>query len=411
MNITNLLIKYLPKYQVNVLLKSGSVAQKLNMTLYLVGGAVRDILIGNSPKELDLVIDGDLDKFINQLEKELNVKIHKTSKFMTMTTTIEDIKFDIARARDESYYPKGSLPSVSKSNIKNDIKRRDFTVNSICVDLSVDSFGKIYDQQNGLKDLKEKKIRIIHNESFLDDPTRIFRAIRFSKRLNFSIDETTENLLNKSAEKINELSGSRIINEFKKISFEKNPYEIFKELNDKNILSIISPHLSLNYKKEKVKQIYNLVKFQDPLEFWFNILTKNVSKESLENITSRLGLSKNVNTQLLSKYHLTNLLKNWKNKKYYKNPPISIILKIPKIILELEYAINDSVEDKKILFQIIENIPKINPILTGDDLISFGVSPGKNVGDFLEDIKKQRFLGVISTKKEEVKFIKSMLQN
>ena len=220
MNINNLLTKHLSEYQVKILIKSGSVAEQLNMTLYLVGGAVRDILIGNTPNELDLVIDGDLKKFINELQKELLVKIHETSKFMTMTTTIEDIKIDIARAREENYYPKGSLPSVSISNIKKDIQRRDFTINSICVDLSNNSFGEILDQQNGLKDLREGKIKVIHDESFLDDPTRIFRAVRFSKRLNFSIDENTEMLIKKYSEKISELSGSRIINELKKISLE-----------------------------------------------------------------------------------------------------------------------------------------------------------------------------------------------
>ena len=86
MNINNLLTKHLSEYQVKILIKSGSVAEQLNMTLYLVGGAVRDILIGNTPNELDLVIDGDLKKFINELQKELLVKIHETSKFMNDNT-------------------------------------------------------------------------------------------------------------------------------------------------------------------------------------------------------------------------------------------------------------------------------------------------------------------------------------
>ena len=197
MNVKKILIKYLSEYQLEILINAGLIAEELNMTLYLVGGAVRDILIEEKPDELDLVIDGDLDKFIKRLEEELEVKISKTSKFMTMTTIIGNIKFDIARARNESYVPKGSLPSVSASDIKNDIQRRDFTINSICINLSPKEFGEIYDQQNGIKDIKNKTIRIIHNESFLDDPTRIFRAIRFSKRLNFKIEKKTEELLKK----------------------------------------------------------------------------------------------------------------------------------------------------------------------------------------------------------------------
>ena len=252
MNVKKLLIKYLSEHQLEILMKTGLIAKELNMTLYLVGGAVRDILIEEKPDELDLIIDGDLENFIKKLEEELEVKISKTSKFMTMTTIIENIKFDIARARNESYTPKGSLPSVSPSDIKNDILRRDFTINSICINLSPREFGQIYDQQNGLKDIKNKTIRIIHNESFLDDPTRIFRAIRFSKRLNFKIEKKTEELIKKHCETLIDLSPSRVLNELKKISKEINPYIIFKELDEKNILSLISPLISLKNNQHDV---------------------------------------------------------------------------------------------------------------------------------------------------------------
>ena len=163
--------------------------------------------------------------------------------------------------------------------------------------------------------------------------------------------------------------------------------------------------------KASLEKIHNLVNFEDPLEFWFNIMTKDKTREQLEKIISRLDLTKNIRIQLLSKCDLTNLLKDLKSEKLYKNPPISTIQKIPNKILEFEYITTDNSEYKKILSQIIENIRKIDPILNGDDLTSFGVSHGKDVGIFLENIKKQRFLGLISTKEEEIGFVKSSLEN
>ncbi len=410
MNVKKILIKYLSEYQLEILINAGLIAEELNMTLYLVGGAVRDILIEEKPDELDLVIDGDLEEFIKRLEEELEVKISKTSKFMTMTTIIENIKFDIARARNESYVPKGSLPSVSASDIKNDIQRRDFTINSICINLSPKEFGEIYDQQNGIKDIKNKTIRIIHNESFLDDPTRIFRAIRFSKRLNFKIEKKTEELLKKYCETLIGLSPSRILNELKKISKEKNQYIIFKELDEKNILSLISPLISLKNNQNDVEKLKKLLNFPDPLEFWINILINTNNLTEINKVCLRLNLSKKIENQLISRANLNEIVENWESNKYFENPPVSQIQRIPNKILLLEYSLNKNLKRKEILSLIIENISKAKPILTGQDLLSIGIRDGKSIGFLLTEITKKRFLGFIVSKDDEINFVKSKIK-
>ena len=410
MNVKKILIKYLSEYQLEILINAGLIAKELNMTLYLVGGAVRDILIEEKPDELDLVIDGDLEKFIKRLEEELEVKISKTSKFMTMTTIIENIKFDIARTRNESYVPKGSLPSVSASDIKNDIQRRDFTINSICINLNPKEFGEIYDQQNGIKDIKNKIIRIIHNESFLDDPTRIFRAIRFSKRLNFKIEKKTEELLKKYSENLIDLSPSRILNELKKISKEKNQYVIFKELDEKNILSLISPLISLKNNQIDVEKLKKLLNFSDPLEFWINILINTNNLTEINNICLRLNLTKKIENQLVSRANLNEIIENWESNKYFENPPVSQIQRIPSKILLLEYSLNKNLKRKEILSFIIENISKSKPILTGQDLLSIGIRDGKSIGFLLTEIAKKRFLGGLVSKDDEINFVKSKIK-
>ena len=255
MNQKHLLIKYLSETQIITLSKSGSIADELCMKLYLVGGAVRDLLIGETPTELDLVIEGDLERFVKELKRNLEVEISKTSKFMTMTMIIENIKYDIVRTRKENYIPKGSLPSVLPSDLEQDIFRRDFSINTICIDLNPNLFGNIIDHQNGLRDLNSKIIRVIHSESFIDDPTRIFRAIRFSKRLNFSIEKTTKELMQINIPKINELSPARIFNEIRKISNENDPYEIYRTLEQKKILKAISPSLVFNFTRDFVKKL------------------------------------------------------------------------------------------------------------------------------------------------------------
>ena len=154
-----------------------------NLEIFLVGGALRDILLEIPPKELDFCINGEINEFKEFLNNDKQMKIIKVSEFETYKVLFKDKIYDFSVTRKESYIHKGSLPKIDAFNvpIETDLKRRDFTINSIAMNINSD-INNLIDPLNGLKDLKNKIIKVNHDESFKDDPTRAYREVKFSKR-------------------------------------------------------------------------------------------------------------------------------------------------------------------------------------------------------------------------------------
>lgn len=184
-----------------------AVAGEFNYPVYIVGGFVRDLILGVEDFDLDIVIEGDGIHFAKELSDRLKADFIKHRRFQTATIVIKDkahfrenffssgIKIDIATARKEIYEQPAQLPRVSPGTIKDDLGRRDFSINAMAVSISEGAFGQLVDFYNSRKDLRNKKIRVLHPLSFIDDPTRILRAIRFEQRFNFSLEKTTLRLL------------------------------------------------------------------------------------------------------------------------------------------------------------------------------------------------------------------------
>ena len=222
-----------------------------NLDIFLVGGAVRDILLNLVPKELDFCINGEITEFKEFIKENQQLKIIKVSEFETYKILFKEKIYDFSVTRKESYIPKGSLPKINAFNvdIETDLKRRDFTINSIAMNIKND-LDELIDPHNGINDIKNKIIKIIHNESFKDDPTRAYRAIKFAKRYNFKIDKSSLKNLIDSVEYIKVLSKERIKNEIEKICKELNFIQI---LNDLKKIDILKYFFDLDPLKIKVK--------------------------------------------------------------------------------------------------------------------------------------------------------------
>jgi tRNA nucleotidyltransferase (CCA-adding enzyme) len=159
---------------------------------YLVGGAVRDLLRGAEAVDLDLAVEGDARSVARALADRLGGTAREHERFGTATVRAEDLTFDLAATRTESYDEPGALPRVAPAALSDDLRRRDFTVNAMAVALGGDDLGHLYDPHGGLSDLEAGVVRVLHGESFLDDPTRLLRAVRYEARLGFQMDEDTE---------------------------------------------------------------------------------------------------------------------------------------------------------------------------------------------------------------------------
>ena len=192
---------------------SGEVAEDLGFNAYLVGGSVRDLLRGEENLDIDIVIEGDGISFARSLGEKLNAKVRAHEKFGTAQVFAHRVKLDVATARTEYYESPAALPKVETSSIKKDLYRRDFTINTLAVKLNPRDFGFLIDFFGGQRDLREKTIRVLHNLSFVEDPTRVFRAIRFSERFGFKIGKHTENLIKSTIEMnlFDKLSGTQTL--------------------------------------------------------------------------------------------------------------------------------------------------------------------------------------------------------
>jgi tRNA nucleotidyltransferase (CCA-adding enzyme) len=182
---------------------------------YLVGGAVRDLLRGARAVDLDLAVEGDARATARELAARLGGEAREHERFGTATVAARDLTFDLATTRRETYEAPGALPTVEEATLAEDLGRRDFTVNAMATGLTGDDLGHLYDPHGGLDDLGAGVVRVLHEKSFIDDPTRLLRALRYEARLGFSMDPDTESLARKAGAEgaLGTVSGARVCDE------------------------------------------------------------------------------------------------------------------------------------------------------------------------------------------------------
>ena len=208
----------------NIINIVGKIADDLKVKAYIVGGPVRDKLLGMPNSDLDFVVEGDGIKFAGALNKKLKGKLTVYRAFGTATIKIKGKRIDIVTARKEIYACPAAYPAIKPVTIKDDLFRRDFTINAMAIAVNRKDFGKLVDFYNGRKDLKKGIIRVMHDKSFMDDPTRIFRAVRFAARFNFKIEPHTKKLIKEAVldRLLAEVNTGRIRKEIELMLKEKN---------------------------------------------------------------------------------------------------------------------------------------------------------------------------------------------
>jgi tRNA nucleotidyltransferase (CCA-adding enzyme) len=183
--------------------------------VYLVGGAVRDLLLGQAAVDLDLAVEGDGPGAARELAARLGGDVIPHDRFGTATVRTGGLVFDVAATRTETYPEPGALPVVAPAGLAADLGRRDFAINAMAAALQDDRLGRLHDPHDGRGDLAARVVRILHDRSFVDDPTRLLRAIRYEVRLDFRMDEPTEELAREAVRRnaLATVSGPRIRDE------------------------------------------------------------------------------------------------------------------------------------------------------------------------------------------------------
>lgn len=211
----------------------------------LVGGAVRDILLGLAPRELDTLVEHDVQPVIDALVERLDGQATVHERFGTALVCSTVAQIDLVRARMESYAQPGALPNVFPGTLEQDLARRDFTVNAIAVELDGDRAGELSTVEHSLEDLQAKDLRVLHERSFIDDPTRLLRMARYAARLGFEIEPHTETLAQQAVGDgaLSTVSGARIGAELRLALAEARPLSAFKEMSRLGLLPALHPDL------------------------------------------------------------------------------------------------------------------------------------------------------------------------
>ncbi|MBV5267794.1 MAG: CBS domain-containing protein, partial [Burkholderiaceae bacterium] len=303
-NIINFMNERLPGRVMDLLKTIGEVASQLGVGAYVVGGFVRDMFLYRPNDDMDIVIEGDGIAFARAYAARCNARVHTHASFGTAVITLSDkFKIDVASARMEYYKFPTAMPIVEMSSIKLDLFRRDFTINTLSVQLNPERFGILIDFFSAQKDIKEKSIRVLHNLSFVEDPTRAFRAIKFEQRFGFSIGKLTSGLIDNAVKMdlFSRLIGRRIFSEIKQILEEENPVPAIMRLDDFQLLKAIHPSIQLSSDMtsllnavKKVISWHDLLFLEEPYMKWpvyFLAIIRSTDVKVAEDICNRLELT------------------------------------------------------------------------------------------------------------------------
>jgi tRNA nucleotidyltransferase (CCA-adding enzyme) len=421
-NLSSWLKEKFPPEIYGLLKLSGEVADGMGFNAYLVGGSVRDLLRGEENLDIDIVIEGDGLSFARTLGERLQAKVRAHHKFGTAQIFSGNFKIDVATARTEYYESPAALPKVETSSIKKDLYRRDFTINTLTLKLNPKEFGLLIDFFGGQRDLREKTIRVLHNLSFVEDPTRAFRAIRFAERFGFKISKHTENLIKSTIEMnlFDKLSGPRLYEELLLAFYETDPANTLKRLSYFGLLKIIHPNLVFTVQLETA-----LKSMQETLA-WFNLLfleeetdkgilylmalLSGLRDEDMKSALERLSPPPKAKDMIVSGItSARNLIRNL---------PVEDPVEINKVLSSLNLetilflmAMSMDRQKQKAISQYLTELRNVRSFLKGDDLQKMGIKPGPVYSRILKALLEERLRGRLNSREEEENFVRSFIRS
>jgi len=420
-----LIEKIFPKRVRDVLSKIGEIGDRLNFPVFMVGGIVRDLFSGIKNYDLDIVVEGEGIKFARELSGNLGGRIKSHEKFGTAIVILTDgFKIDVATARREFYEYPAAFPKVELSSIKKDLYRRDFTINAMAIQLNQKYFGKLIDFFGGQKDLRIGIVRVLYNLSFVEDPARIIRAIRFEQRYNFKMDRTTEDFLKKAIEDklLSRLRKKRITEELILILKEENPLKSLKRMEELGALKYVLPDVELNEETvkrlNKIKNSYNFWKRNMPdekIELWmiyFFCLIINLKKDQIQRIYKKLIIKQKSLDKINYCYsNLDEIIKMISQKT--KISPSIIYLKLkglPNEILFLAMAESNISIAKERINNYFRKYKKESLYISGNKLKELRVKPGPIYSQILNKLLCAQLDGEVKNIKDEIRFVKNILK-
>jgi tRNA nucleotidyltransferase (CCA-adding enzyme) len=409
MNLARQIEQYLPRQVLELVRDISGQAAKQGQRAYLVGGVVRDLLLGYPNFDLDLVVEGDAVKLAQQVAEASQVRLLAHHRFGTAKLRYENFTIDLATARKETYAKPGSLPTVTPGTLKDDLVRRDFSINAMAISLSSNDYGELVDPYQGKSDLEHRLIRILHPESFSDDATRILRAIRYEQRLCFELEAQTDELLKRDIPMLDTISGDRIRHELELIFKEKQPEFVINQLAELGVLQGINPSLKGNgWIVEKFDKARRLKKPTQLLSLYFCLLIYSFAETSIEQFLARLNIPAKLSRAMRDTLRLKTRLPLL-GKSSLKPSEIYYLLREYELLAMQANAIaSDSSIVHRHLQLYLTKLRYVRTYLDGEELKKLGISAGPEMGKVLKILHEAKLDGEVRTRVDEKKLALSL---
>jgi tRNA nucleotidyltransferase (CCA-adding enzyme) len=437
-NLAEKLEKVLPSSRLRLLKIVALQAEENKDALYIVGGFVRDLILGAPSVDFDLVVEGDAIALARQLAKRYGGRVSSHRRFGTAKWRLDwqhaelvsalgqsetdaldlPISLDFVTARAEFYAHPTALPSVQTGSIKLDLHRRDFTINTLALRLDGRYFGHLLDHWGGGQDLSDGWIRVLHSISFVDDPTRALRAVRLEQRLGFSIEARTLELLEQALPLLDRVSGDRIRNELAQIFKEEHFPQIMQRLSDLGLLTAIHSALVWDAWVEARFQIAR--QFKTPEKWRLSIAPSiafttyaswlfRLSREEARSVCDRLRFSVSDRAVLLGANRLANALPMVVR----EGRPSDIVMlldDVPEQALAAAWvAFSDDHQTQAAIDRYLHEWRFLEPKTDGNDLRDLGLEPGPAYGNILWELRAAWLDGEVRKENQERELLKHLL--
>jgi tRNA nucleotidyltransferase (CCA-adding enzyme) len=399
----------------------GEVADKAGFPVYLVGGIVRDLFLRVTNLDIDIVVEGDGIVFAGMLVKHAGGHMKTHLKFGTAVVVLPNgLKLDIATARLEYYESPAALPTVELSSIKKDLYRRDFTVNTLAVRLNRQRSGELIDFFGGLRDIKEKTLRVLHSLSFVEDPTRVLRAIRFEQRFDFKLSKHTENLI-KSAVNMklfNRLTGKRIHTELILLFSEAEPLKVLRRMKQFDLLKFLHPDLKATAETDRLftgigetLTWFRLLFLDLTVETWYVFflgLLDRLKDRALDETLERLSIPVRTRERMRHgrRRYREVLAAFYKEPKLAPSRIYDLLTTLDTELLLLMMAKAKQEKAKKYISLYLTRLRTVKVELSGDDLKKLGIPPGPRYKKILAELLDAKLDGLVHNRDEEMAFVR-----
>ena len=415
MNLARQIEQYLPRQLLELVKDISGQAAKRGQRVYLVGGVVRDLLLGYPNFDLDLVVEGDAVKLAQQVAETSQAKLLAHHRFGTAKLRYENFTLDMATARKETYARPGALPTVTPGTLKDDLVRRDFSINAMAISLAANDYGELVDPYHGKSDLERRLIRILHPGSFSDDATRILRGVRYEQRLGFQFEAQTVQLLKRNIPTLDTISGDRIRHELELIFKEKQPELAIKRLGELGVLPRISPFLKGDgWIAEKFDKARRLKKPSQLPSLYFCLLIYSFSEKNIEQFLAHLNIPAKLSRAMRDTLRLKTRLPLLDKSSLKPSEIYYLLREYEPLAIQANAIASDEKEGTPSLIVhsylqlFLTKLRYVRTALDGEELKRLGISAGPAMGHVLQILHKAKLDGEVSTRADEKKLALSL---